>query len=317
MKLKALSHYNSDLDTRFGDCIMVYDSKSLIVFDCGHAKHAESVESFLYSHPTINQIYIVVSHNDSDHTDGVCGLLKWLNTRGRYSVNIYSHQYLKHVDSILDKIDDERRNRESLKEALLAEFDNIKAIIETAQAFGFFANEALRGTSVGTCTIVGPTVDEFTDVAAKAIDSRESDEIGEGHAKETVMNAASIQLMCKLDNAANILLCGDASPEYLHNLNSYSIIQLPHHGQLEDAQAIFENLGGNSYFKDYLISDNTGSGATSGGSDKLVKYMEDENYSPALNTKNAPVNIPSEGINITSTIKPQGVKLGKVDFRCW
>jgi hypothetical protein len=317
MKLKALSHYNGDLDTRFGDCIMVYDSKSLIVFDCGHTKHAEYVESFLYSHPVINQINIVVSHNDSDHTDGVCGLLEWLNTRGRYSVNVYSHQYLRHVDSILDKIDDGRRNRESLKKALLAEFDNIKAIIETAQGFGFSVNEALRGTSVGTCTIVGPTVDEFTDVAAKAVDSRESNKIGEGHAEETVMNAASIQLMCKLDNAANILLCGDASPEYLHNLNNYSIIQLPHHGQLDDAQAIFEKLGGNSYFKDYLISDNTGSGETSGGSDKLVQYMKEEKYNPAMNTKNAPVEIPSEGFRITSTIKPQGVKLGEMDFRCW
>jgi hypothetical protein len=317
MKLKALSHYNGDLDTRFGDCILVYDITSLIVFDCGHEEHAEAVKEFLRSHPSIYQIHIVVSHNDSDHTDGVCGLLEWLNIRGMYSVNVYSHQYLKHVDSILDKIDDGRRNRESLKNALLAEFDNIKTIIETAQAYGFSANEALKETIVGICTIVGPTVDEFTDVAAKAVDSRESDKIGEGHAEETVMNAASIQLVCKLDNAANILLCGDASPDYLHNLNNYSIIQLPHHGQLDDAQAIFEKLGGNSYIKNYLISDNTGSGANSGGSDELVQYMKDENYSPAFNTKNAPVDIPSGGISNTSTIKPQGVKLGEVDFRCW
>jgi hypothetical protein len=41
MKLKALSHYNSDLDTRFGDCILVYNSVSLIVFDCGCTAYAE------------------------------------------------------------------------------------------------------------------------------------------------------------------------------------------------------------------------------------------------------------------------------------
>jgi hypothetical protein len=224
---------------------------------------------------------------------------------------------LKHVDTILDKIDDGRRNRESLKEALLAEFDHIKEIIETAQKYGFSTIEALKNTSVGYCTIVGPTIGEFTDVAAKAIDSRENNKIGNGHAEETVMNAASVQLSCKLDNAQTILLCGDASPDYLHNLDSYSIIQLPHHGQLDDAKAIFQKLGGNSYFKEYFISDNTGSGKTSGGSDDLVQYMKDENYNPPMNTKNAPVLIPSGNAGIIGTSKPQGVKLGEMDFRCY
>ena len=317
MKLKAFSHYNGDWDTRFGDCIIVYDNKSLIVYDCGHEKHAEAVESFLRSNWSITQIYIVVSHNDSDHTSGVCGLLEWLNECGRYSVQVYLHLYLKHVDTILDKLDDGRRNRESLKKALLAEFDNIKTIIEAAQEYGFTVGDALKGTVVGNCAIVGPTVDEFTDVAAKAVDNRENDKIGEGHAEETVMNAASIQLKCKLADAAIILLCGDASPDFLHNLYTYNIIQLPHHGQLDDAIAIFEKLKADSYNKDYLISDNTGSGATSGGSDKLVKYMEDENYNPAMNTKKVPVCIPPEGTGIIITPKPQGVKLGEMDFKRW
>ena len=317
MKLKALSHYDYDLDTRFGDCILLFDSKSLVVYDCGHEKHAEAVELYLQSNTLVTQIFIIITHNDSDHTNGVCRLLKWLNNYNKYSVHLYSHQYLKHVDTILDKIDDGRRNRESLKEALLAEFDNIKTIIETAQACGFTANEALKGTIVGDCIIVGPTVDQFTDVAANAVDNRINDKIGEGKAEETVMNAASVQLKCKLENAAIILLCGDASPDYLHSLDSYDIIQLPHHGQLADAQAIFEKLGGNSYNKDYLISDNTGSGATSGGSADLVHYMKDENFSPAMNTKNAPVYIPSGSIGIISTKKQQGVKLGGMDFRRW
>lgn len=229
---------------------------------------------------------------------------------------MYSHQYLRHVDTILDKIDDGRRTRESLKRALLAEFDNIKEIIETAQAYGFATKEALKGTSVGNCSIVGPTVDEFTDVAAKAVDNRVGNNIGEGHAEETVMNAASIQLKCKLDNAATILLCGDASPTYLHNIDSYDVIQLPHHGQLADAQAVFQKLK-DSYSKDYLISDNTGSASTSGGSDKLVQYMKEEYYNPAMNTKNTPVYIPVAGIGITTTTKPQGVKLSEMDFRIW
>ena len=314
MKLKALSHYNGDRDTKFGDCIMIYDYRSLIVYDCGHVKHAEAVEAFLQSNWSITQVYIVVSHNDYDHTSGVCGLLEWLNSCSRYSVQVYLHLYLKHVDTIVKKVDDERRNRESIKEAVLDEFNNIKKIIETAQTCNFSVNDALIGVKVGDCIIVGPTEDEFTDAVAKAVDNRESDKIGEGLAEETVKNAASIQLSCKLDNAANILLCGDASPDYLHNLNVYDVVQLPHHGQLDSAKAIFDELQGNSYKKDYLVSDNTGSAISSGGSDKLVKYMDEENYDPAMNTKNGPVFIPSGGI---TTPKQQGVKLGDLDYKCW
>lgn len=316
MKLKALSHYNGDMNTWFGDCILLYDSTSLVVFDCGHAKHAGEVEAFLQSNPSILQVHIVVSHNDSDHTDGVCGLLDWLCARSKYTVSVYSHQYLKHVDTILDKIDDGRRTRDSLKQSLLAEFDNIKTIVESAQVCGFPTVEALKGTSVGNCTIVGPTIDEFTDVAAQAVDSRVGNNIGEGHAEETVMNAASVQLKCKLDNAETVLLCGDASPSYLHNLDSYDIIQVPHHGQLDDAQAIFEGLK-DSYSKTYFISDNTGSGATSGGSDKLVQYMKDECYNLAFNTKDGVVYIPKSGFRSGTSNKPQGVRLGEMDYKCW
>lgn len=292
MKLRALSHYDGDKDTRFGDCILVYDNSSLIIYDCGHTKHAEYVESFLLANSSIVLVHIVVSHNDSDHTNGVCELLEWLSSRHKYTVRVYTHQYLKHVDTIIDKVDDGRRNRESLKKALLAEFDNIKKIIEKTEELNYLAVEALKGTGVGSCVIVGPTVDEFTDVAAKAVDNRENDKIGEGHAEETVMNAASVQLKCTLDNGDSVLLCGDASPDYLRNLISFNIIQLPHHGQEDNAKAVFEKLGGNAYSIAYLISDNTGSAKNSGGSDDTVKYMKSERYNPAYNTKDNIVNLP-------------------------
>lgn len=303
MKMIALSHYDSDMDTRFGDCILLHDADSLIVYDCGHTKHAEYIESFLQARPYILTVCIVVSHNDSDHTSGVCSLLDWLGLQNKYSVKVYTHQYLKHVDAILDRIDDGRRNRESLKESLLAEFDNIKEIIETTQANDFSAEEALSDTAVGAGSIVGPTVDEFIDVAAKAVDSRENDKIGEGHAEETVMNAASVQLMCTLDNSKKILLCGDASPDYIKNPVDYDYIQLPHHGQKDDAIAIFEKLGGYSYLKSYIISDNTGSSKTSGGSDEIVEYMKDEEYSPASNTKNGIVDLPADTPSLHSSQK--------------
>lgn len=317
MKLRALSHYDGDKDTRFGDCILLHDDSTLIVFDSGHTMHSEAAQSFLQNKSSITQVHIVVSHNDCDHTNGVVSLLDWLADQSKYSAKVYTHQYLKHVDTILDKIDDGRRNRESLKRSLLAEFDNIKSIIETAQAYRFPTLEALSGTSIGGCTIVGSTVAEFTDVAAQAVDSRVSNNIGEGHAEETVMNAASVQLKCKLDNAATVLLCGDASPDYMHNLDTYDIIQLPHHGQLDNAMAIFEKLK-DAYSKDYFVSDNTGSAATSGGSDDLVTYMKDECYSPAKNTKNGIVNMPTVGSGgIVATPKKEGVRLGELGFRLW
>lgn len=296
MKLKALSCYDGDKDTRFGDCLLIYDNSSLIVYDCGHTRHAAYVESFLRNKPTIISIYIVVSHNDSDHTNGVCELLEWLSMHN-YSVKVYTHQYLKHADTIIDKVDDGRRNRDSLKRALLAEFDNIKKIIEKAQELNYSTVEALKGTTVGSCVVVGPTVDEFTDVASKAVDNRENNMIEE----ETVMNAASVQIKFILDDGKSILLCGDASPNYLKDLATYDIIQLPHHGQENDAKAIFEKLGGNAYSKDYFISDNTGSGKTSGGSDDIVKYMKRERYNPPYSTKDKIVNLPECSVAIHSS----------------
>lgn len=300
MKLIGLSHYDSDLDTRFGDCFLIYSSNGLTIYDCGHEKHADYVKSFLSDHKGIKDVCIVVSHNDSDHTDGVCCLIEWLAKNG-YSVSVYSHQYLKHVDAILDKIDDGRRNRESLKEALLAEFDKIKEIIEKAEEYGFETVEALCGTKAGDCEIVGPTIEEFTDVAAKAVDNRENNTIGEGDAEETVMNAASVQIKLVLDNGSTVLLCGDASPDYLKELKNYNYIQLPHHGQLSDAKAVFSSLGEKVYLIKYIISDNTGSSKTSGGSDDLVKYMKKEKYSPAFNTKNGILFLPGTNSSVTES----------------
>ncbi len=312
MKLKALSHYGTDTTTRYGDCVLLFSENSLIVYDCGHEKHASAVESFLLSHKSLTCVDIVVSHNDSDHTSGVCALMEWLSERD-YTVRVFTHQYLKHTDLIEEKVNDGRRKHDAIQKALLEEFDRIKQIIESAQDLGFEALEAISGTTVGNGMIVGPTVDEFTDVAAQAIDNRLGDMIGEGNASETVMNAASVQLKCMLDDGSNALLCGDATPDYLKNLNSYHLIQLPHHGQLDDAKAIFEKLY-DPYSKSFLVSDNTGSSSTSGGSDDLRKYMNKEMYKPAYNTRDGVVDLPvscSGGFRSN----PQGVRLSGLDYQ--
>ena len=66
MRLKALSHYDGNKETRYGDCILLYNNDVLIVYDCGHTCHAQEVKNFLKANSMISQIHIVVSHNDSD-----------------------------------------------------------------------------------------------------------------------------------------------------------------------------------------------------------------------------------------------------------
>ena len=311
MKLKALSHYDGDKETRYGDCILLYDNNSLIVYDCGHARHVQEVENFLKSNSAISQIHIVVSHNDSDHTNGIIELLEYMYNK-QYTVTVYSSLYLKSAKKVLDVLDDKRRTLPATKERILNTFDKIKSIVEKAEELDFTVKDAAVNTKVSMGIIAGPLEDEFVEVIAQAIEDGNNTKI-EG---ETVMNAASVQLKCELEGEQTILLCGDASPSYLHNLDSYEIIQLPHHGQLDDAQKIFEKLK-DSYSKTYLVSDNTGSGATSGGSDKLIEFMKEEYYTPALNTRSGIVNIPNGGFGNISISKPQGVKLGEMDYKYW
>ena len=284
------------------------------MYDCGYSRHAQEVETFLEKHNAIKTVDVVVSHNDSDHTGGVCELLNWLKDSGKYTVRVFTHQYLKYVDKIIDTVDDGRRNRESLKKSLLEKFDHIKEIIETATDCGFDCVNTVPDTAVGTCTIVGPTEDEFIEVAAKAIDSRKSDNIGEGDAQETVMNAASVQLKSTLSDGNTILLCGDATPDYLHELDSYVYIQLPHHGQLDDGKAVFAKLGAKSYRKTYFISDNSGSAATSGGSADLTAYMKKEQYTAAYNTQSGIVDLPSSSVSVVKNSTKGSVCLVDLDY---
>lgn len=303
MKLKALSHYDGDMDTRFGDCIIISNSTQLIVYDCGHEKHAEAVGDFLRNNTFITEIYIIVSHNDSDHTNGVIPLMEYLSSE-EYKVTLYTSLYLKHASKVEKLLDDGRRNKKSICNHILEIFNNIAEIVEKAQEYGFTVKNASKGAVLATAEIVGPLEDEFVEVVAKAIE-----EDGTGTINgETVMNAASVQLKIRLDNQNIVLLCGDATPQYLKNLDSYDIIQFPHHGQYKDGVDILDCLGDASYSKKYLISDNTGSGKTSGGSAELVDYMKEENYEDAYNTLNGEVSLPVK--SAFSSASSKGVRLG-------
>ncbi|MBE5861960.1 MAG: hypothetical protein E7295_03820 [Lachnospiraceae bacterium] len=301
MKLKALSHYDGDLETRFGDCLLVYDSMHLIVYDCGHEKHAERIKSILECNSLIQEIYIVVSHNDSDHTDGIIPLMEYLAEK-QYKTTIYTSLYLKSAEKIEKILDDGRRNKKSICDHILDIFDRIAEIVERAMEFDFNVIDAKEGTAVLSAEIVGPSEDEFAEVVAKAIEDEGAGSIN----GETVMNAASVQLKLYLDKNTPVLLCGDASPEYLKALSSYKIIQFPHHGQFDDGCSILEKLGDASYMKEFIISDNTGNGKNAGGSEELVAYMKQEHYKAAYNTLRGEITI-LEKIGV-STCK--GVNLG-------
>jgi hypothetical protein len=292
MKLKALSHYDNDLNTRFGDCILLYGNSNLIVYDCGHNKHKKAVADFLENNIAITSVSILVSHNDSDHTDGILPLLDYLyESRRKYTVHVYSSLYLKDVDAILKILDDNRRTREATKQHILETFDKIKDIVEKAQEYNFTVVNAEVDTSVaGVATIVGPTVDEFAAAVAQAIEDDTVTQIK----GETVMNAASVQMQCNLDSDTTVLLCGDASPHFLHDLDDYDTIQLPHHGKLADAEVVFDALS-NAGSKVFLVSDNTGSGATSGGSDDLMK-SDARKGKRIKNTKDGFVELPEASI---------------------
>lgn len=310
MKLQALSHYNHDTDTRYGDCILLHDATTLVVYDCGHKMHAKTVEQFLLKNSSITTIYLVVSHNDSDHTDGMIELMEYLY-ENEYDVTLYSSLYLKSARTVLKQFDDSRRTLSATKEHILETFDNINEIVEKAEALGFSVKNAEVNASFAGCVIVGPTEDEFSEVVAKAIEDGEVSHI-EG---ETVMNAASVQLKCTLDGQQTVILCGDASPFYLHNLDIYQVIQLPHHGKLDNAEEIFNNLK-SPYSKQFLVSDNTGSGETSGGSDALIEYMKKEKMIPAHNTRYGVVQLPKSSFG-SGESTTQGVKLGEMDCKRW
>ena len=160
MKLKALSHYAGDTDTRFGDCILLYDATTLIVYDCGNERHAEEVEKFLKNNSLISEVHVVISHNDEDHTKGVITLFDRLYDEG-YDVTVYSSLYLKSAKKVLDILDDDRRTLKGTKERILKTFDHIKEIVEKAQEYNFTVKDAAVNTKVASGSIVGPTEDEF------------------------------------------------------------------------------------------------------------------------------------------------------------
>ena len=245
-------NYPDSETINYGDCILIKTDSELIIYDCGHERHAEAVLSYMDQN-NISTAKLLLSHNDSDHFNGIPKLLE----SGRITV-IKTVLLLKYKDEILDRIDDSRKTRESVTKQILDLYDNI-AKLSGAPLEDIYEHpeDVCSGVS-----IVGPDFEYMIDTVAKRLDGRE----GDTQDGETAVNATSIQISVNIGNH-KVLLCGDCSFASIEDkVRDYQCIQLPHHGKVKQAEAIWEKKWNQA--KDfYVISDNTGT--SNGGSDKL------------------------------------------------
>ena len=253
MKIYVLSSQECEDESKNnGDCFVIDNNKELVIYDCGCEDYANWVISYMKEH-NYSKVKVVLSHNDDDHFKGIPILVEKDKTSEITTVLL-----LKYVDKLLDIIDDGRKNRESLKRQILDTYDNI------AQLSGNNLKDAFEHIEISDgIKISGPGKAYILDAAAKGLDSTEGDTID----RSTITNATSIHLEITLDNK-KILLTGDSSFESVmtENLEDFKVIQLPHHGNADIGERIF-NETKKDLDKQYIISDNTGN--SNGGSDKL------------------------------------------------
>lgn len=217
-------------------------------------KYADWVMDYMKEH-NYSKAKVVLSHNDDDHFKGIPVLVDNEKTSEITTVLL-----LKYLDDILDIIDDGRKNRESLKRQIKDTYDNIEQLSGHNLQDAFEHIEIAEGIKIS-----GPGKDYILNAAAKGLDTTEGDTIN----SSTITNATSIHLEISAENK-KVLLTGDSSFESVmkENLEEFKVIQLPHHGNADIGERIFEETK-DDLEKQYIISDNTGN--SNGGSDKLDK----------------------------------------------
>lgn len=250
--LSSKSYENSST-TNYGDCILINTGTELVIYDCGHEAHADFVINYM-SQNGFDKAKLILSHNDSDHFDGIPKLLN----EDKISV-IRTTLLLKYKDRILEKIDDKRKSLNSVAQQILDLYDNI-AQLSGAPLEDIYEHPEDLCDEV---SIVGPDFDYMIQTVAKRLDGREGDTVD----GETAVNATSIQVRVKI-GTHTLLLCGDCSYPAIENIvHDYDAVQLPHHGKCKQAEKIFEKKSDQAYSV-YIVSDNTGN--TNGGSDNLI-----------------------------------------------
>lgn len=276
--------YKNSETTNYGDCILINTGSELIIYDCGHERHAEEVINYMKKNG-YQKAKFILSHNDEDHFNGLPKLLE----EDKISV-ILTTLLLKYKDEILDAIDDKRKTRDSVARDILNLYSNIAKLSGEPLEDIYEHPEAL----CSEVSIVGPDFDYMIDTVAKRLDGRE----GDTQDGETAVNATSIQVKVKI-GTHTLLLCGDSSFVPIEDkVRNYDAVQLPHHGKVKQAQKIFDKKS-DQIHSVYVVSDNTGN--SNGGSDDL-----DTTGHRVYNTKkngNIVIN--------ASTFNPYSIKTGR------
>lgn len=252
LNIKVLAPNEQKDDKDFGDCIIINDSGNVIVYDCGSEELADQVLEYVKEN-SIDKIDIVLSHNDNDHFDGIPKLVD-----AGIVNSITTLLLLKYKDEIFKKISDGRVTEDSMVKHIEEMYSNIYSLK------GNNLLDALDNNNISSnVKVVGPSTEYFIDAVAKQFTPTESNNIDDS----TIMNAISVQLEISFNNK-KLLLTGDADvAAFDDKVINYEAIQLPHHGNPDMAEKIFEiNDMRNNVL--YIVSDNKGKDIN-GGSDKL------------------------------------------------
>ena len=138
MKITFLSAkgYN-DPDKNNGDCILVDNGQELVVFDCGCEEHSKRVINYMNQH-SYKKAKLVLSHNDSDHFDGIPYLIE-----NEALSEVYTLLLLKYKEELLKKINDKRRSKESIADRIKEVYNNIYSLSEQVTLKDIFVDTAV------------------------------------------------------------------------------------------------------------------------------------------------------------------------------
>lgn len=284
--------YKENEEHDFGDCFISDNGSDVVVFDCGSNEHAEKVIKYLEdNYGPDKKAIIVLSHNDSDHFDGIPKLIEENKVEKVYTILL-----LKFYEELLEEIDDDRKTKDSIKRQILERYSNIASLGEKGLLENIYNDDNSFVQICNEIDVVGPSKEYVLEVAGQALDSRQGDTID----SETTVNAASVQISINL-GTSKLLLVGDASTKAIEeNAKEHQIIQIPHHGRLDHAEDLFE-IKKRDKDTVYLISDNKGS--KPGGSKDLISEGKDKGHT-IFNTRTEDTKA------ITSTTYQKSYRVG-------
>ena len=100
--------YKESKEHDFGDCFISDNGNHVVVFDCGSNEHAEKVIEYLENnYGPDKKAIIVLSHNDSDHFNGIPKLIEENKVEKVYTILL-----LKFYEELLEEIDDDRKTKD-------------------------------------------------------------------------------------------------------------------------------------------------------------------------------------------------------------